>query len=151
MGRKNCKKRLDNIPIGLLLLDNITLEVIASYNLDTTRLKSLIKENINVELQNPEGHYPILIEQIRKCYAVVVFTSSAGAPAVIEGKPLYVEHPTSYLNPMNAGHLSAIENPNLDLDRESVFMGIRLESHWTLQDIEQGLYFNNFLKKVKNV
>ena len=104
----------------------------------------------DVKVHSPGNNYPDLLEEVKKSYAVVVYTSSSGAPAVIEGKPLFVTHSSSYLNPMNAGHLSAIENPNLDLDREKFLWGLG-ESHWTLQDIEQGLYFNNFLEKVTNV
>jgi len=115
-----------------------------AYAIDTQRLKNLVKEINNVELQNPEGHYPILIEQIRKCYAVVVFTSSAGAPAVIEGKPLYVEHHTSFLYPMNAGDLSTIENPNLNVDRQS-FLNKLGDCHYSLEEIKRGVYW----KKVK--
>ena len=46
---------------------------------------------------------------------------------------------------MNAGHLSDIENPNLNLDRDKFLYGLG-ESHWTLQDIENGLYFKKFLE-----
>jgi hypothetical protein len=48
---------------------------------------------------------------------------------------------------MNAGHLSEIENPNLNLDRNNFLYGLG-ESHWTLQDIENGLYFKKFLENI---
>jgi len=119
----------------------------ASYGLDTERFKKLIKNYKNIELQNPDDHYPILIEQIRKCYAVVVFTSSAGAPAIIEGKPLYVEHPTSFLYPMNAGDLSTIENPNVNIDRHS-FLNKLGDCHYNIEEIKNGLYWRKVKKYI---
>ena len=47
-----------------------------------------------------------------------MFTSSSGAPAIIEGKALFVTHPTGYLNTYERGKLEDIENPNYDLDRD---------------------------------
>ena len=98
-----------------------------------------------IEIHSPNNNYPNLLQEVKKSYAVVVFTSSSGAPAVIEGKPLFVTHQSSYLYPMNAGHISDIEKPNLNLDREKFLWGLG-ESHWTLQDIENGLYFKKFLE-----
>jgi len=103
----------------------------------------------NFDVHSPRNNFPDLIQEIRRSYAVIIFTSSAGAPAVIEGKPLFVTHPSSYLYSMSAGQLSDIENPNLDLNRDKFLWGLG-ESHWTLQDIESGLYFKKFLENVND-
>ena len=116
-----------------------------TYKEDVRRLYDFVKGKKDITVHSPDNNYPNLLEQIKKSYAVVVFTSSSGAPAVIEGKPLFVTHQSSYLHPMNAGHLSDIENPNLNLDRDKFLYGLG-ESHWTLQDIENGLYFKKFLE-----
>ena len=100
------------------------------------------------EIHSPGNNYPDLVQEVKDSYAVVVFTSSSGAPAIIEGKPLFVTHPTGYLTPMNAGNLEDIENPNYDLDRDKFLHGLG-ESHWTLEQIENGDYFKKFIERQK--
>ena len=118
-----------------------------TFNDDAHRLYEFTKKLKDVDVHSPNGKYPSLLEEIKKSYAVVIFTSTSGAPAIIEGKPLFVTHQSSYLYSMNAGHLSEIENPNLNLDRNNFLYGLG-ESHWTLQDIENGLYFKKFLENI---
>jgi hypothetical protein len=96
-----------------------------TFNDDVHRLYEFKKKLKDVDVHSPNGKYPSLLDEVRKSYAVVVFTSSSGAPAVIEGKPLFVTHQSSYLYPMNAGHLSSIENPNLNLDRNNFLIWFR--------------------------
>jgi len=100
------------------------------------------------EIHSPGNNYPDLVQEVKDSYAVVVFTSSSGAPAIIEGKPLFVTHHTGYLTPMNAGNLEDIENPNYDLDRDKFLHGLG-ESHWTLEQIENGDYFKKFIERQK--
>ena len=114
---------------------------------DVKRLYDFQKHNSDIKVHSVNGDYPNLLDEIKKSYAVVNYTSTSGAPAIIEGKPLFVTHKSSYLTPMNAGHLSDIENPNLDLDRDKFLWGLG-ESHWTLHDIETSKYFKKFLEGV---
>lgn len=100
----------------------------------------------NFDIHSPGNNYPDLVQEVKDSYAVVIFTSSSGAPAIIEGKPLFVTHPTGYLTPMNAGELSDIENPNYDLDRDKFLHGLG-EAHWTLEQIENGDYFKKFIER----
>lgn len=100
----------------------------------------------NFDIHSPGTNYPDLVQEVKDSYAVVIFTSSSGAPAIIEGKPLFVTHPTGYLTPMNAGELSDIENPNYDLDRDKFLHGLG-EAHWTLEQIENGDYFKKFIER----
>ena len=80
-----------------------------------------------------------MISEIKKSYAVVVFTSSAGAPAIIEGKPLYVFNETSHLAPMNCGDLNTIEKPNIP-DRQQWLNDLGY-AHWSLNEIRNGEYW----------
>jgi len=116
-----------------------------TYEDDVKRLYAFKNTQKDLQIHSPNNNYPNLLKEIKKSYAVVVYTSSSGAPAIIEGKPLFVFHQSSYLYPMNAGHLSQIENPNLNLNREKFLWGLG-ESHWTLKDIENGIYFRKFLE-----
>ena len=115
---------------------------------DITKLYSAKNDIKDFDVHSPRNNYPNLIKEVQDSYAVVVFTSSSGAPAIIEGKALFVTHPTGYLTPMNAGKLEDIENPNYDLDRDKFLHGLG-ESHWTLAQIEKGDYFRKFLERQK--
>lgn len=115
---------------------------------DVQRLYDFKKNKSDIEIHSPNNNYPNLLDEIKKSYAVVNYTSTSGAPAIIEGKPLFVTHKSSYLTPMNAGHLSDIEHP-LQLVRDKFLWGLG-ESHWSLQDIEQGEYFRKFVKGVND-
>ena len=115
---------------------------------DIKRLYQAKNDIKDFDVHSPRNNYPDLIKEIQDSYAVVVFTSSSGAPAIIEGKALFVTHPTGYLTPMNAGKLEDIENPNYDLDRDKFLHGLG-ESHWTLHQIEKGDYFRKFLERQK--
>ena len=111
-----------------------------NYLQDRTKLYEAKKYIKDLDIQSPDGNYPDLITSIKDSYAVVIFTSSAGAPAIIEGKPLFVCHPSSYLYSMNAGDISKIENPNLDLNRQQ-FLNNLGYSHWTYEEIKNGVYW----------
>ena len=69
---------------------------------DIKKLYSAKNDIKDFDVHSPRNNYPNLIEEVKDSYAVVVFTSSSGAPAIIEGKALFVTHPTGYLTPMNA-------------------------------------------------
>lgn len=114
---------------------------------DVARLYEFVKGKTDITIHSPNGDYPNLLEEIKNSYAVVNYTSTSGSPAILEGKPLFVTHKSSYLAPMNAGHLSDIEKPNLDLDRDRFLWGLG-ESHWTLHDIETSEYFKKFVEGV---
>jgi hypothetical protein len=106
---------------------------------DFQKLSKFASDNKNIIIHSPKFIFPELLEQIRKSYAVVVFTSSAGAPAIIEGKPLFVCNETSHLAPMNCGELSMIEKPNIP-DRQQWLNDLGY-AHWTLNEIRNGEYW----------
>jgi hypothetical protein len=96
----------------------------------------------NVKIQSKQlREYPDLFEVIRNSYAVVTFASSSACPAIIEGKPVFVSSPNCYFYDMNAGQLSDIEKPNLNLDRENFFLRYA-NTHFNLYDFSSGYYWD---------
>ena len=109
------------------------------YMSDFQKLSKFASDNKNITIHSPKFNFPELISEIKKSYAVVVFTSSAGAPAIIEGKPLYVFNETSHLAPMNCGDLNTIEKPNIP-DRQQWLNDLGY-AHWSLNEIRNGEYW----------
>ena len=95
----------------------------------------------NVEIQNPDRSYPNLIDTIRRSYAVVTFASSAAAPAIIEGRHLFVTSPTCFFYEDRSGELSDIENPK-QIDRDNFFKRYS-HSHWNLLDLRGGDFWRH--------
>ena len=95
----------------------------------------------NVEIQNPDREYPNLLETIRRSYAVVTFASSAAAPAIIEGRHLFVTSPTCFFYEDRSGELSDIENPK-QINRDNFFKRYS-HSHWNLLDLRGGDFWRH--------
>ena len=95
----------------------------------------------NVLIHSKMREYPPLIEAIRNSYAVVTFASSSACPAVVEGKPIFISSPNCYFYDMNAGQLSDIEKPNLNLDREKFFIRYA-NTHFNHYDLSSGYYWD---------
>ena len=117
----------------------------AEHKPDFNRLKEFCERQKNVSLHSPLGEYPGLVNQIKKSYAVVIFTSTAGGPAIVEGKPLFICNKHCYYLPMKAGELSDIEKPNISIDRQQ-FLNNLGYSHWRLPELKDGEYW----ERVKN-
>ncbi len=95
----------------------------------------------NIEIQNPGRAYPNLLETIRRSYAVVTFASSAAAPAIIEGRHLFVTSPTCFFYEDRSGELSDIENPK-QINRDNFFKRYS-HSHWNLLDLRSGDFWRH--------
>ena len=95
----------------------------------------------NVEIQNPDRSYPNLIDTIRRSYAVVTFASSAAAPAIIEGRHLFVTSPTCFFYEDRSGELSDIENPK-QIDRDNFYKRYS-HSHWNILDLRSGDFWRH--------
>lgn len=105
-------------------------------------VREFLKYSIdNVEIQNPDREYPNLLETIRRSYAVVTFASSAAAPAIIEGRHLFVTSPTCFFYEDRSGELSDIENPK-QIDRDNFFKRYS-HSHWNLLDLRGGDFWRH--------
>ena len=113
---------------------------------DFKRLTEYCETADKVSVESPLGEYPGLVGQIKRAYAVVIFTSTAGGPAIVEGKPLFICNKHCYYLPMNAGRLSDIEKPNISMDRQQ-FLNNLGYSHWRLPDLKSGEYW----ERVKDV
>jgi hypothetical protein len=112
---------------------------------DYQKLEKFANGEQKIEIHSPKFTFPDLLDQIKHCYAVCVFTSSAGAPAIIEGKPLFVSNETSYLYSMSSGNLNTIESPQIPRYREQWCYDLGY-SHWSLNEIKNGDYW----RKVKD-
>ncbi len=94
-----------------------------------------------IEIQNPDKSYPDLLETIKRSYAVVTFASSAAAPAIIEGRHLFVTSPTCFFYEDRSGELSDIENPK-QINRDNFFKRYS-HSHWNLLDLRNGDFWRH--------
>lgn len=98
--------------------------------------------NIQVEMQCvSNGNYPDLISQIQRSYAVVTYASSAAAPAIIEGRPLFVTSPTCFFYDDRSGELKDIEKPKT-INRNEFFKRYAF-SHWNVNEIRNGDFWRN--------
>lgn len=105
------------------------------------------QSNGRVKIQSPTTWYPDHIENIKACHCVVVYTSTAAAPAIIEGKPIFVEHPSSYVYAMSSGDIANIECPNLELDRQQ-WLNDYAYAHWSIQELSKGKYWKRVRNKI---
>ena len=94
-----------------------------------------------VEIHNPDRTYPELLQSIRNSYAVVTFASSAAAPAIIEGRHLFVTSPTCFFYEDRSGELSDIEKPK-QINRYNFFKRYS-HSHWNLLDLRSGDFWRH--------
>ena len=94
-----------------------------------------------IDIHNPDRTYPNLLESIRNSYAVVTYASSAAAPAIIEGRHLFVTSPTCFFYEDRSGELSDIENPK-QVNRDNFFKRYS-HSHWNLLDLRSGDFWGH--------
>ena len=94
-----------------------------------------------IDIHNPDRTYPDLLESIKSSYAVVTFASSAAAPAIIEGRHLFVTSPTCFFYDDRSGELSDIENPK-QIDRDNFFKRYS-HSHWNILDLRSGDFWRH--------
>ena len=95
----------------------------------------------NITIHNPDREYPDLIQSIRDSYAVVTFASSAAAPAIIEGRHLFVTSPTCFFYEDRSGELSDIEKPK-QINRDNFFKRYS-HSHWNILDLRSGDFWGH--------
>lgn len=97
--------------------------------------------NGRIDIHNPDRKYPDLLESIKSSYAVVTFASSAAAPAIIEGRHLFVTSPTCFFYEDRSGELSDIEKPK-QINRDNFFKRYS-HSHWNLLDLRSGDFWRH--------
>jgi len=83
-----------------------------------------------------------LLDDLKNAWACVVYTSTAGAVALMEGIPVFVTHPACFYRMYGSGDLGQIENPKIP--NRDMFMTYYTNSHWSLQEVEDGHYWEKF-------
>ena len=114
---------------------------------DLINLSNFIKNEKNITIQSKaNNNYPDIIPVIQNAYAVCTWSSSSAAPAICEGKPLYVKSKNSFFYDANIGDIKDIENVNIKDNRENWFIKYAAV-HYTIEDFSSGWFFD----KVKNL
>jgi len=101
-------------------------------------------KDVTVQHKYKDGHWTNLLEEVSKCYACVTYGSSSAAPAIIEGKPLFVIGEGCFLHDMSVGDLSSIENVTITNDyheKRKNFLTKYIHTHYTTEELRQGLYW----------
>ena len=83
-----------------------------------------------------------LKDDLKNAWACIVYTSTSGAVALMEGVPVFTTHPACFYRLFNAGSLSDIENPIL-VNRD-MFLTQYVNAHWSLDDMSSGLFWDKF-------
>ena len=83
-----------------------------------------------------------LLDDLKNAWACVVYTSTAGAVALMEGIPVFVTHPACFYRMYGSGDLGQIENPKIP--NRDMLMTYYTNSHWSLQEVEDGHYWEKF-------
>jgi len=83
-----------------------------------------------------------LLDDLKNAWACVTYTSTAGAVALMEGVPVFITHPACFYRLYGSGGLAQIENPTIP--NRNTFMTYYANSHWNLQEVEDGHYWEKF-------
>ena len=110
-------------------------------------LSKYIEDKQDITIQSKaNNNYPDIIPVIKNAYAVCTWSSSSAAPAICEGKPLYIKSKNCFFYNMNSGDIKDIENPKIKDNRQEWFLNYAA-THHNLKDLSSGCYF----EKVKNL
>jgi len=112
---------------------------------DIKKLEMWLKSNSinNVSIQSKyKNNYINNLDVIKNSYAVITYSSSSAAPAIIEGKPLYVKSKNCYFYDMNCGDLKDIENYLNIHNREEWFLKYA-GTHYNINEVENGYFFGS--------
>ena len=110
-------------------------------------LSKYIEDKQDITIQSKaNNNYPDIIPVIKNAYAVCTWSSSSAAPAICEGKPLYIKSKNCFFYDMNSGDIKDIEDPKIKDNRHKWFLNYAA-THHSLKDLSSGSYFGN----VKNL
>ena len=108
-------------------------------------LSKYIEDKQDITIQSKANdNYPDIIPVIQNAYAVCTWSSSSAAPAICEGKPLYVKSKNCFFYNMNSGDIKDIEDPKIKDNRQEWFL-YYAATHHSLQNLS--CYFD----KVKDL
>ena len=83
-----------------------------------------------------------IYDDLKNAWACVVYTSTSGAVAMMEGIPMFSTHEACFSHKWSAGKLSDIEKPILK-DR-TYYITHYANAHWNLEELRQGLYWEKY-------
>jgi len=83
-----------------------------------------------------------IYDDLKNAWACVVYTSTSGAVAMLEGIPMFSTHEACFSHQWSAGKLSEIEDPILN-DREN-YITHYANAHWNLDEVKKGLYWEKY-------
>ena len=110
-------------------------------------LSKYIEDKQDITIQSKaNNNYPDIIPVIKNAYAVCTWSSSSAAPAICEGKPLYIKSKNCFFYDMNSGDIKDIEDPKIKDNRHKWFLNYAA-THHSLKDLSSGCFFGN----VKNL
>lgn len=124
--------------------------IVSTHESDYKKLCEFSKNTKSITIESPGTRsYKNIIDQTRLAHSVVTHTSTAGAPAIIEGKPLYVTGEWGYLYKMHSGSFANIESPDLNLhDKRQQFLNEYSYSHYNAAELAAGEYWTRVRKKL---
>ena len=85
-----------------------------------------------------------IYDDLKNAWACVVYTSTSGAVAMMEGIPMFSTHEACFSHKWSAGNLSDIEKPMLK-DR-TYYITHYTNAHWNLDEIRQGCYWRKHVR-----
>ena len=85
-----------------------------------------------------------LLDDMKNAWAVVCYTSTSAAVALIEGIPMFSTHEGCFASNWSSGKLEDIENPK-EVNRLQ-FLHYYINCHWTQEEVESGMFWNKFQK-----
>ena len=83
-----------------------------------------------------------IYDDLKNAWACVVYTSTSGAVAMLEGIPMFSTHEACFSHKWSAGNLSDIENPTLK-DRTN-YITHYANAHWNLEEVRQGILWRKY-------
>jgi len=83
-----------------------------------------------------------IYDDLKNSWACVVYTSTSGAVAMLEGIPMFSTHEACFSHQWSAGKLSEIEDPCLN-DREN-YITHYANSHWNLDEMKKGIFWEKY-------
>ena len=111
-------------------------------------LSKYIEDKQDISIQSKANdNYPDIIPVIQNAYAVCTWSSSSAAPAICEGKPLYIKSTNCHFNLMNGGHIRNIEDPKPKTNRD-IWFAAYAASHFHLKDLSSGYFWGKVNKLI---
>tara|TARA_Y100001937_G_scaffold55525_1_gene76497 strand:+ start:521 stop:1432 length:912 start_codon:yes stop_codon:yes gene_type:complete len=83
-----------------------------------------------------------IYDDLKNAWACVVYTSTSGAVAMLEGIPMFSTHEACFSHKWSAGNLSDIEKPALK-DRTN-YITHYANAHWNLEEVRQGILWRKY-------